>query len=259
MGETIEEDVVGPGGGAPARALRPMPREIPIEALAPGRRLRLEAVDGETMLACTVEVTRIDDHGIVVRTLDPLPGPWPDTPGGSPVEPFGVGVECQFRVPVDGALLVGTTCVLEASVVAADPHSRVLRLAVPSGASRVQRRRHRRIAYEGSVRWRSAVDEGPRRWRGGTAVDLSSGGLRLMTVTPRRAGVAPEHVPPVGEVLDLRLPLPDADGNPEPLDLVGVVVGTSRAFATGPHLHVRFTGLGTEKLARLRNYVAARR
>jgi hypothetical protein len=259
MGER-EHDEHGSGVATNGSRLRALPRQIPVEALAPGRRLRLEATEGDLVLACTVEVSRIDDHGIVVRTLDPVPGPFPEGPDGHrPPEPFAVGSGCQFRVPVEGALLVGQTCVLEDTVTPGDPHSRVLRLAVPTGASRLQRRRHRRIPYDGPVRYRSAIDDGPRRWRSGTAVDLSAGGLRLITAPKRRSSAPSPPTPPVGEVLDLRFPLPDATGVEVPLDVSAVVVGTSRSLVNGTHLHIRFTHLGGDELDRLKEFVAQRK
>jgi hypothetical protein len=245
------------GSGTKIRAL---PRQIPVEALAPGRRLRLEATEGDLVLACTVEVSRIDDHGIIVRTLDPVPGPFPEGPDGHrPPEPFAVGTNCQFRVPVDGALLVGQTCVLEDNLTPGDPHSRVLRLAVPTGASRLQRRRHRRIPYDGPVRYRSAIDDGPRRWRSGTVVDLSAGGLRIIMAPKRRTSAPAPHGMPVGEVVDLRFPLPGPDGTDVPLDVSAVVVGTSRSLVNGTHLHIRFTHLEVDQLSRLREFVATRK
>jgi hypothetical protein len=237
-----------------------LPAEIPLEALAPGRRLRLEPIDDDLPLACTVEIGRVDDHGLIVRTLDPMPGPWPDGPDGHrPPEPFAVGAECRFQVPVDGALLVGQTCVLEDITFVSDPHSRLLRLAVPTGASRLQRRRHRRVPFESKVQWRSAVAEGPRRWRSGTAIDLSAGGLRIVTTGARQAADA-AHAPPVGEVLDLRFELPGLeDGPAQPIDVSAIVVGTTPAARVGTNVHLKFTHLGTDQTMRLRNVIATRR
>jgi c-di-GMP-binding flagellar brake protein YcgR len=130
-----------------------------------------------------------------------------------------------------------------------DVHDPQIRLSVPTSQTVEERRRYRRVPLETTVAWRSWMWD-RETWGSAGAVDVSLGGICIAV------GEGTPRPPQVGDVIDLRVPLGDAD------DVVmgavqtrGLVVG-AEATDGGVTCRVAFSSLDDVASRRLSRYCA---
>jgi hypothetical protein len=195
--------------------------------LWPGRRIRLERTRGDGLAA---RVVQSGDDGVVIELLDQADAP-------------RTGEELRFVLGGPSGLLASTTWVTSVE----DPQ---IHLSVPTTQSVAERRRHIRVPLATTVAWRSWMWD-REQWGSGGAVDVSLGGIRMAvgTGTPRP--------PQVGDVIDLRVPLGDADDAlMGPVATRGLVVGAEPSD-DGVTCRVAFSSLDDVSTRRLNRFCAA--
>jgi hypothetical protein len=196
--------------------------------LWPGRRIRLERTRGDGLAA---RIVQSGDDGVVIELLDQHDRA-PST-----------GEELRFVVGGPSGLLASTTWVTSVE----DPQ---IHLSVPTTQSVAERRRHVRVPLATTVTWRSWMWDRD-VWGSGGAVDVSLGGLCMAvgTGTPRP--------PQVGDVIDLRVPLGDADDAlMGPVATRALVVG-AESTDDGVTCRVAFSSLDDVASRRLNRFCAA--
>ena len=194
----------------------------------PGRRIRLERVRGGGLAA---RVVQSGDDGMVIELLD-------DSDVGVAPQP---GEELRFTVGSPSGLLAGTTWVTD--VDEAEVH-----LSVPSSQSVAERRRHVRVPLQTTVAWRSRMWD-RETWGSAGGVDVSLGGLCMS------GGEGTLRPPQVGDVVDLRVPLGDADdGLIGAVETRALVVGAEPSERGGVTCRVAFSSLDDVASRRLARY-----
>jgi len=205
-------------------------REDTTVELWPGRRIRLERGRGGGLAARVVEA---GDDGMVIELLDD-----PDTL----VTPTA-GDELRFTLGSPSGLLASTAWVTDVR----EPR---VHLSVPTSQRIDERRRHVRVPLDTTVAWRSWMWD-RETWGSAGAVDVSLGGLR-MSVT----GASPRP-PQVGDVIDLRVPLGDADdGLVGAVQTRGLVVGAEEGDGAVT-CRVAFSSLDDVATRRLARFCAS--
>jgi hypothetical protein len=204
-------------------------REGSTVELWPGRRIRLERTRGDGLAA---RVVQSGDDGVVIELLDQA---------GARTAPT-TGEELRFVLGGPSGLLASTTWVTSVE----DPQ---IHLSVPTTQSVAERRRHVRVPLATTVAWRSWMWDRD-QWGSGGAVDVSLGGLRMAV------GEGTPRPPQVGDVIDLRVPLGDADDAlMGPVTTRGLVVGAEPSD-DGVTCRVAFSSLDEVATRRLNRFCA---
>jgi hypothetical protein len=200
------------------------PLEASTDELWPGRRIRLERVRGDGLVA---RIVQAGDDGVVVELLDD-----PDTR----VAPV-TGEELRFVLGSPSGLLASTAWVTEF-------HEPRVHLSAPTSVSVTERRRHTRVPLGTTVTWRSYMWDRD-KWGSAGAVDVSLGGLCMAV------GHGTPRPPSVGDVVDLRVPLGDRDDTLiGAVETRGLVVGAEPSD-DGVTCRIAFSSLDDQATRRL--------